>query len=490
MAIPAGWVKQPNTNSYVNQSFVIDGIRYEVHVNSETGASDLYKIDFFGNQLISSTDEGNNWALTTDGTDRLLSTLPPGKTTKDKANDYFSQNFTLKLNQNRANLLNSVNTDNTKFTKTPGVNNIPMSGTGTNPVKQAPASSNLSLSNLIDIVKDPLKSANDISKTFTGNEDKLFATFKLIYPEDLPVASQDTLKISQYRYKAPQNEIFTSGSFDKIIKEGLSRGSDYIESPLGSVILPMPNSIKDSNQITWGGDNMSALNAAVASEVGGNLPQYLGGFLGGQAAGLIPGMPTGTGQKVVSSMILAKLLQNFTNQNIKTSAGAGLVSTIAGAAGYEVSAESILSRGFGIVPNSNLELLFSGPQLRQFGYAYRLSPRSAEEAKSIRNIIRFFKQGMAARKSNTGSNFFLGTPNVFKLKFLYNGRNEIKSVNKIKTCALTGFGVDYAPSGQWASFDEGQPVSMLISMSFAELEPIYNTDYSTDNGVQDDSVGF
>lgn len=46
-----------------------------------------------------------------------------------------------------------------------------------------------------------------------------------------------------------------------------------------------------------------------------------------------------------------------------------VVSALLNAAGFEVSAESILARGAGIVPNSNLELLFQGPTLRQFGFS-------------------------------------------------------------------------------------------------------------------------
>lgn len=55
---------------------------------------------------------------------------------------------------------------------------------------------------------------------------------------------------------------------------------------------------------------------------------------------------------------------------------------------------------------------------------------------------------------------------------------DIPGVNIIKPCALTRFETDYTPQGSWQAFDQGQPVSYKVQMDFAELEPIYNTDYN------------
>ena len=111
-----------------------------------------------------------------------------------------------------------------------------------------------------------------------------------------------------------------------------------------------------------------------------------------------------------------------------------------------------------------------------------MSPRSKEEARNVKRIIRFFKQGSAARKLNAtggagGRSTFLGTPNVFKLRYMTTGDKEISGLNKFKICALRGITVNYAPDGTWAAYDEGQPVSLTMSLNFQELESIYNTDY-------------
>ena len=51
---------------------------------------------------------------------------------------------------------------------------------------------------------------------------------------------------------------------------------------------------------------------------------------------------------------------------------------------------------------------------------------------------------------------------------------------RIKTCALTGVAVNYTPEGMWNAYEKGMPTSMLLSLRFGELEPIFDTDYEED----------
>ena len=174
------------------------------------------------------------------------------------------------------------------------------------------------------------------------------------------------------------------------------------------------------------------------------------------------------------------------------SSGQALLSTTVSslmlkAAGMNVSAETILARGAGIVPNPNMELLFRSPELRTFGFAYRLTARSQDEAKEIRQIIRFFKQGMSPKRQSGTENYFLKTPNMFRIQFKTVGDTVNKAMPKFKACALKGFTTDYSPDQMWAAYEDGQPVSVNIMMEFAELTPIYANDYEN-YGVDD--IGF
>jgi hypothetical protein len=339
----------------------------------------------------------------------------------------------------------------------------------------------------------------------SSNEKDIFKTGLLLYPVDILKEQQDTLQITMYRYRAPLEGIF-SGKVDtkSIFTKGLQRNSALLKEAIATTILPIPSGIQDNNAISWGDDSMNNMTAGVASYVIGNPGQAAAG----QAA-------TAAGGAASSALGVPLPIQSINNIATLLAAGASpdnpmfktaIVSLLLKNAGFEVSPETILARGAGIVPNSNLELLFQGPTLRQFGFTWRMSPRSELEAKNVKRIIRFFKQGSSPRKVNSQSgaganSLFLGTPNVFKLSYKTAGNKEISGLNKFKICALVNMSVVYAPDGQWAAYDEGQPVSLTMNLNFQEIEPVYENDYQKDifsdlvgkddySIVNDDDVGY
>ena len=305
--------------------------------------------------------------------------------------------------------------------------------------------------------------------------------------------SQDHLVISQYKYKPPRaDDIWGKTQPGVIITQGIARNSPLDEF-LGLVKMPMPNAIQDSNNVAWGEDTVNALEAAALNTVQPKLADILkSGGTGAAAAitDLILGGSGSAGSSAIATQVLSRIgLGAMREGNFgSTVLAPEAVARILGAAGIETSAEAILARKEGVVPNSNLELLFSGPTLRQFAFVYKMSPRSREEARTVNQILRFFKQGMAAKKllstagDADGRSYFLGTPNVFRLQYRTTEDEAVKGLNRIKTCALTGTSVNYTPEGAFASYDRGQPVSVLLSLNFQELEPIYDTDYKFTGG--------
>lgn len=344
------------------------------------------------------------------------------------------------------------------------------------------------------IFSNPLDAIAGIATDLTiGGDIGVLQKFGLLkYPKDILESQQDTLVITQFRYNPPNADVFKSGA-ENVFQSGLTNNT-AIGQTLVTVILPAPNNAMDSNNVGWGPDNMNNLTAAAAQNVlnrGGELLTAggLSAVAGGSIATLFGGNPLEGAAKAgalgVKADIYSRLLSqagNTTGGNAQTLIGTALASQVLNMAGFEVSPESILARSAGVIPNSNLELLFNSPTLREFRFDYRLSPRSSDEATIVKNIIRSFKQGMAPRKVNAGSSsgpggYFLATPNVFKLEYKYDGNKDISGINRFKICALTGFSVNYTPDGQWAAYDEGQPVSYMMSMSFSELEPVYESDY-------------
>jgi len=337
----------------------------------------------------------------------------------------------------------------------------------------------------------------------------------LIYPIDADFGNtQDYMQINQWTYRAPNQSVFfgTDEQKNKLKTNPYDIGSGGLplgtprEKSLGLVKLPMPNSLADSNNVSWGADQLNALTAAVASGVMGQVNPFLQNIFGelgdkekgnmDKAGGLI--MATFNQVKKAfndAGIEVGKGARDFATpgSNLNVLGTTVLGSALLNAFQFGITPETILARGQGVVPNNNLSLLFNSPTLREFTFTWKLTPRSREEATRVNNIIRFFKQGMAPKKGiNTATgegSYFLGTPNVFDLKFktttkggnfFYEGDDINHSVVRIKTCACTGCAVNYTPDGMWNAYERGQPVSVTMSLRFAELEPIFDTDYDED----------
>jgi hypothetical protein len=284
-----------------------------------------------------------------------------------------------------------------------------------------------------------------------------FPTLK--YPEKLDAGQQDVIQFSMLKYspKVFETNKDNLGGFASRPSMGKDRKS------IGVVTLPIPNGISDSNILNWG--DSATMNAAEA--LAANVA--LSGIRGGGAAAA-----NTTGQALEAVPPNSGELQT------------GMAALFAGLAA-QGNAASILQRTEGAVINPNLELLFNAPTLRPFTFTFKLASRSETESKIIRSIIRFFKQGSAAQKSE--SNLFLKAPHTFQIQYLHRGK-EHKFLNKFKECALQSFNVSYTPEGQYATFTDGAMVSYQITMQFQELEPIFNDDYTSLDQNNDTDIGY
>ena len=164
-----------------------------------------------------------------------------------------------------------------------------------------------------------------------------------------------------------------------------------------------------------------------------------------------------------------------------------LTSKAVGAFGGNVSVNQLLARESGEILNPNMELLFNGPTLRSFRFSFKMTPRSSAEAEQIKLIIRSFKRNMApktaaaANKSGSRGNFFLKSPNIFELRYR-SGNQDHPFLHKFKQCFLTDVSVNYTGEGVYATYEDATPVSMILDLSFKELEPVYDVDYDSEQG--------
>lgn len=258
---------------------------------------------------------------------------------------------------------------------------------------------------------------------------------------------QDIIKFDMLKYEPKKIERFAFGT--RSAPSGRS---------IGSVTLPIPGGISDSNACNWGDDTMNPLQIAGA-----------GLALSELDVSKVPGGLSGAISGLVDSV----------KQNNEIIKGGIAGATAATAVGSNIN--SLLGRTQGMILNPNLELLFQAPTLRPFTFQFKMSPRSADEAEEIVRIIRFFKQGMAPIREE--SRLFLKTPHTFRIKYVQLGsQDESPFLNKFKECALLSCSVQYTPEGNYAPYEDGAMSSYQMSLQFKELEPVYNDDYEKDEG--------
>ena len=283
----------------------------------------------------------------------------------------------------------------------------------------------------------------------------------IIFPSGLSGNGQDYIEFASLEYSP--KKLNTSGG-----KVGFQADTQLDnKTVIKRVILPIPGGITDNNAVDWGQATMTAADIAKsdlalsALEGGGEGFEKAMGDIGGTIK---------TNKEGIKEALTKKI------------------------AGAITGTGDQLMKRTGQVMNPNMELLFNGPQIRNFTFAFTLAPRSREEAKTVIKIIRFFKQGMSPIRSK--SRLFLKSPHTFRLAYKRNGSessgfgvNDHPYLNKFKECAMGSFNVNYTPNGAYSTYDDGVMTAYQINMNFQEMNPIYNDDYGS-SGPLPAEIGF
>lgn len=288
-------------------------------------------------------------------------------------------------------------------------------------------------------------------------------TSPLRYPQKSIGKDDDYLEISLVKYQAPGFIDFDREKKNIVAPKGSDTNSKQkVEE---TIQLPIPSNIGDTNQVSWGKDEMNPLAAIGAGAVTGllgtdgtNIEDMIKGSLGA-ASGVI--------------------LKGGAQDLIKNAFTSALVNSL----GANTSTSGLIARATGQVLNPNLELLFSGVNLRSFSFDFDFTPRDNKESDIVKKIIRIFKIGMAPRTggTNEGAGLFISAPNVFRLTYK-SGKFDHPFLNKFRPCALVNMTTNYTGSGSYSTYSDKTPVHMKMSLGFTELNPIYYEDYFTDDG--------
>ena len=319
---------------------------------------------------------------------------------------------------------------------------------------------------------------------------KLFPVLK--YPADAAYGAggQDYIRFETFKYKPPN-----VGAFDKETRRDATPAiTDFISGKgptrstnLGdygnTIKLPIPNDLRVSNGVEWGGGKANAMELAAFQ----GATNKIGSIDDGGFGRIFDGMDN-----------IGKFIDKITkldNDDLGsgTATTAFLAKMMLSAININVDTNQFVARSLGIAINPNLELLFSSPKLRNFTFRFDFAPNDEDDAKMSRHIMRVFRQGMqptgyagrqAGQRIGT-ANIFIGAPRVFRIGY-FNGTNRIRGLPIHKICALTQVSTNFTPENVYQSYADSRavsnPVRSTMELAFTELTPIFAEDYIDPNG--------
>ena len=304
----------------------------------------------------------------------------------------------------------------------------------------------------------------------------------LRYPYDIISSTTDYFKIEILKYpKSSSSKGFGTnlgGDLSSLTKQISDGGGGVAEQ---TIILPMPNAIRDSNGAGWNTGQMNDIQA----------------WLGGKAGKIMETNSLGEAFSAAGT-VLTDLKTSLIKDEGSTTDGRGndlinlikakAVASAANLMGGNISAEGMLKRSSGQIVNQNEEVLFDSVNMRNFSFRWDMTPRSQTEGGVCKEIIRTLKQ-RSAPKRGKGRTGFLNAPDIFRISYM-SGSSKHSFLNSFKLVALSKLETTYTASNTYATYPDGTPVHMSMSMTFKELNPIYAEDYGEGGSFKLKGVGY
>lgn len=227
-----------------------------------------------------------------------------------------------------------------------------------------------------------------------------------------------------------------------------------------SIYLPMPSAVVVNNSMSWENTELGVAGAFDATgSVGKVVDAVKKDF---KSFGDGKGFSTLDSVSAASKSLVKATDPVITDLVLKT------ISTLTG---LNIKERSEIAQGR--VRNHNLALLFKGIGFRQFSFTWKLAPKSETETTLLANIIRNLKLFSSPTLSNPTAGWF-GYPDEWALTFKSaqegGGVIDNPGLPKIGICVMNSIEVNYTPDGLYASFRDGNPTMVDLSINLTETE--------------------
>lgn len=260
----------------------------------------------------------------------------------------------------------------------------------------------------------------------------------------------------------------------------LSEIKDYVVDAYTDATGPELLSGNDESTSPWVDVNgLNVLEKDIPSKIGDQASEVWDKLINGELTNFKIDTSPRTNSSITDSISLYmpdtvdfSYTSNYTNLDLASiAAPIPLVGTItqaltSGSDGLGAAARLALNAG-GYVFNPQQQLLFQGIHFRTYNMSFVFTPKSAQEAENIKEIIKAFRKAAAPRIVTGAAGFFYNPPSMVDVSFLFDGRKN-QNLNYIKRSVIENIEVNYAPNG-WAAHNDGAPVQTTLTMSFKEM---------------------
>jgi len=292
------------------------------------------------------------------------------------------------------------------------------------------------------------------------------------YPDALDIKFDTDYVLFQFgKYKppfsqeaaAPGQEAYTGYNAsinDLEIQELGVPNIDGTSKTIKSIMLPMPQDLSNELKNDWQGKSFTRLGkTAIAAAAGGQMA------IVAATAGDLPGNVNALREALTTSVL----------------------NKIPGVGG-NITSNDISGATRGVILNPNAEVLYDSPNLREIGMVFKMVPRNAAEAQTIKNICDAFRIASSPIYGGAGEITTAGTDknplsqdNFIRVPFLCKfafrrGSNNHPWISQFKPCAITRVQVNYTPDGTYATYSDGSSVATELSINFLESKLIYQTE--------------
>jgi hypothetical protein len=212
---------------------------------------------------------------------------------------------------------------------------------------------------------------------------------------------------------------------------------------IAQIILPLPQQLNDTQFVQY---TPTELQQAGAIAANAGAPVF-NAITGRDTSGLDPT----AGGSNIGGNVMAMLGKAF--------AGAGAAATGALGEGFTAG----LQAATGLTMNQFQVLLLKGPTYKKHEMTWKISPKNLRESFGLKNMVADVNNWMAPGILFDGLLFTF--PAIFNIEF-----SHPQFLYRFKPAVMESCSVNYAGSGVPSFHKDGEPESLILKMSFWEME--------------------